>query len=106
VCNIRAAARREALDLRLQMRNQRVPARIARPRTTPTTMPAIVPPERAELFCELEGSEEGSPERVGRALSVLAHESSKLGGFLAGVSIVSAKPIFCTLALRKSGPGA
>ena len=97
------------LCFRLRMKNHTRPPIMASPAIAPTTIPAIAPPDIAELSSASVGADgegEEPAEFAGSALSVLDQELSQFGGFLAGVIVVSAFPIFWMLELRKSGPGA
>ena len=76
----------DVVRFRLRMKNHTRPPTIANPAITPTTIPAMAPPDMPELCLAVVEAEE---ERAGRAFSVLDHESSQLGGFLAGVRAVS-----------------
>lgn len=94
---------------RFRMKNHTKPPIMARPAIAPTTMPAIAPPDIAELSSALavaDGEGEDPLELAGSALSVLDQELCQSGGLLAGVIVVSAFPIFWMLELRESGPGA
>ena len=94
---------------RFRMQNHTRPPIMASPAIAPTTMPAMAPPDIAELLSAsavADGEGEEPLEFAGSALSVLDQELSQFGGFLAGVIVVSAFPIFWMLELRKSGPGA
>jgi len=99
----------DGLCFRLRMKNHIRPPTMANPAIAPTTMPAMAPPDIAGLSSAsagADGEDEEPLEFAGRALSVLDQELSQFGGFLAGVRVVSAYPIFWILELRKSGPGA
>jgi hypothetical protein len=85
------------------MKNHTRPPIMAKPAIAPTTIPAIAPPDIAELSAAsvgVEGEGEEPLEFAGSALSVLDHEVSQFGGFLAGVRVVSVFPIFWMLAPR------
>ena len=88
----------------------------ARQARIPSMIPARAPLERDGLLSllllllplesEFESESCDVEAFAGRASSVSDHETSQDGGFFAGVSVVSAWPIFCTLALWRRGPGA
>lgn len=93
----------DVLCFRLRMKNHTRPPTMAKPATAPTTIPAIAPPDIEELSAApvgVEGEGEAPLELAGSALRVLDHEVSQLGGFLAGVRVVSVFPIFWMLAPR------
>lgn len=83
------------------------PTTRATPTMTPTTIPAMVPPEIPLLDLDVDVEVVVPPPVFGdRALSVLDHVDSQLGGFSAGLKVVSVTPMSLMLAGKKSGPGA
>jgi hypothetical protein len=83
------------------MKNHTRPPTIAKPAIAPTTIPAMAPPDIAELSAAsvgVDGEGEEPLDFAGSASRVLDHEVSQLGGFLAGVIVVSVFPIFWMLA--------
>lgn len=82
------------------------PTMRATPTMTPTTIPAMSPPE-SPLLMGLVVEPFGPPPVFGdRGLSVLDHVDSQLGGFTAGLKVMSVTAMSFTLAGKKSGPGA